>query len=426
MKAMPLSPLLRGILALLLILALGPALVAAPVEARFPRPDFSSGYAMPAMEASPAPVLSDPRLATALLVLALLLSGLALYRFRSRRAVRLLSLLCLLYFGFLRKGCLCPIGAMQNVAAGWVDVTQPLSAALLALFLLPLLAALWWGRLFCGAACPLGAVQDWLALSPRRVDARLDRALGLLPFLYLGLVLLFASTGLGYLVCRFDPFVAFFRFSGTASMVLVGVSILGLGVFVARPYCRYLCPYGALLAGASCLAARKVQIPVDRCVNCGLCLDACPVGAIRPPRPRRAAESRDRARRRLLNLLALAPALLALGLYVGSLMAAPLLKLHPDHALDRALDEGRRQDDAVVAFLLQGGRPDELKARLRGRAETLKRGGALLGAFWVLIFMGAVVAASRRNEGEVHEVSRSACIACGRCYEFCPRNGSIE
>jgi polyferredoxin len=51
-------------------------------------------------------------------------------------------------------------------------------------------------------------------------------------------------------------------------------------MFVGRPYCRYLCPYGGLLAWCSRLARRGVTITPDKELDCGLCNGACPYGAI--------------------------------------------------------------------------------------------------------------------------------------------------
>ena len=96
---------------------------------------------------------------------------------------------------------------------------------------------------------------------------RLDQALGLLKYVYLGLAICFAvqpAIARDFVICRFDPFVGFFRRTGFAHMMLIGAGFLLLGMFVGRPYCRYLCPYGGLLSWCSRLARRGVTITPAR------------------------------------------------------------------------------------------------------------------------------------------------------------------
>jgi len=83
-----------------------------------------------------------------------------------------------------------------------------------------------------------------------------------------------------FVICRFDPFVGLFRFTGPFHMLLLGALFVGAGLFIGRPYCRYLCPYGALLSAFSRYAWRSVSITPDRELDCGLCRQACPYGAI--------------------------------------------------------------------------------------------------------------------------------------------------
>jgi len=122
-------------------------------------------------------------------------------------------------------------------------------------------------------------------IRPVRVPRPLARALGMVPYVYLGLAVLFAGTGTMFVVCRYDPFVGFFRLSGTLPMLLAGGVVLLLATVVGRPYCRFLCPYGVLLSLCSRFAWRRTSITPDVCVQCSLCEDACPFDAIRAPTP---------------------------------------------------------------------------------------------------------------------------------------------
>lgn len=207
---------------------------------------------------------------------------LVLFR-RSRKWALALTVVCLAYFGFYREGCVCPIGSIQNVAVALTDPEYSIPMVVTAIFFLPLLVALFFGRAFCGGVCPLGAMQELVVLKPVQVPHRLDHALGQLKYDYLGLAILLAvapAISRDFLICRFDPFVGFFRREGFAHMMLIGGGFLVLGMFVGRPYCRYLCPYGVLLSWCSRLARRGVTITPNKELDCGLCTEACPYGAI--------------------------------------------------------------------------------------------------------------------------------------------------
>ncbi len=202
---------------------------------------------------------------------------------RSRKWVVALTIGSLAYFGFYRQGCVCPIGSIQNVVVALTDRSYSIPMVVTATFFLPLVIALFFGRAFCGGVCALGAIQELVVLKPVQVPPRLDRALGLLKYVYLGLAIFLAvrpALARDFLICRFDPFVGFFRRTGAPHMLMLGGGFLLLGMFVGRPYCRYLCPYGGLLAWCTRLARRGVTVTPNQELDCGLCAEACPYGAV--------------------------------------------------------------------------------------------------------------------------------------------------
>jgi polyferredoxin len=67
----------------------------------------------------------------------------------------------------------------------------------------------------------------------------------------------------------------FFRFLGQTGMIVVAVLILG-SVLVQNFWCRYLCPYGALLGMASFLGPLRVRRSAAACIDCAKCAKACP------------------------------------------------------------------------------------------------------------------------------------------------------
>ena len=52
--------------------------------------------------------------------------------------------------------------------------------------------------------------------------------------------------------------------------------LVAASVFLRNPFCRYLCPYGALLGLIATLSPVRVTRDTDRCVSCGVCSQVCP------------------------------------------------------------------------------------------------------------------------------------------------------
>jgi NosR/NirI family transcriptional regulator, nitrous oxide reductase regulator len=261
-----------------------------PVDTAPQEKNIGGGYKTPA-EQKPLPRgYAWQILDLALLAAALGVSVWLVLTKRSRRWLLVLSIASLAYFGFYREGCICPVGSIQNVVVALTDARYHIPILVTATFFLPLFVAVFFGRAFCGGVCALGAIQELVVLKPIQVPRQLDRALGLLKYVYLGLAIWFAMLPLAqrdFVICRFDPFVGLFRRTGFTHMFAIGGGMLLLGMFVGRPYCRYLCPYGGLLSWCARLAKRGVTITPDKELDCGLCVEACPYRAIKEMRAER-------------------------------------------------------------------------------------------------------------------------------------------
>lgn len=397
-------------------------------EARFPPPEFSeTGHKLPVIgePAVRAPFWEYADVGVLLLALALA-SWLSLHH-RSRRGMVWLGLFSVVYFGFWRKGCICSIGSIQNVTQALFDPAYAVPFSVLVFALLPLAFALLFGRSFCAAVCPHGALQDLMLIRPVRVPAWLEHGLRLAAHVYLGLALIFAATGGGYIICAYDPFVPIFRLTGSTVMMTAGFLLLFLGLFVGRPYCRFLCPYGVLLGLASAVSKWRVTITPDTCTQCRLCEQSCPFGAINPATPPAPpARSLGADKRRVALLLALLPVLVAAGVGLGGWSGHALARRNAVVSLAERIhaeDSGIVADttDYSNAFRATGEPAEDLFARagvVRGR--TVRAG--LLGGAWIGLVVGLkLVSLSVRRRRADYEADRVRCLSCARCFKDCPQ-----
>jgi polyferredoxin len=188
-----------------------------------------------------------------------------------------------------------PIAGLMNfkyfLLTGRVPAIHPAAMFLFMAFLAMSLVA---KKSFCSWLCPVGTFSETLARIGKKIFRHnlqmprwLDIPLRGLKYLLLAFFVFIIGTmsvaTIGdfmhtpYGIIADVKMLNFFREMGeTAAIVLVALVILS--ILVENFWCRYLCPYGALLGLASLVSPLKIRRDAAACIDCARCAHACPAG----------------------------------------------------------------------------------------------------------------------------------------------------
>jgi polyferredoxin len=186
-----------------------------------------------------------------------------------------------------------PIASLMNLKVflltGTLPTVHPAGVFLLVAFLA---ISFLLRKAFCGWLCPVGTFSEWLWRIGRRtfrrnvsLPRRADVALRSLKYLLLALFL-YAVVSMSvpairafldgpYGVISDVKMMNFFRSLGVTSVIVLGALVL-LSVFIQNFWCRYLCPYGALLGLLGRFSPARIRRAPDVCIDCAKCAVVCP------------------------------------------------------------------------------------------------------------------------------------------------------
>ena len=189
-----------------------------------------------------------------------------------------------------------PIGALTSLKYWLVTGTiHPVHPAALVIFLAILLMSLVAKKSFCSWLCPVGTLSEAAYKIGQRLFGRnfqiwrwLDVLLRsikyLLLLLFVKLILLdMPVAALGsfldapYWAVSDIKMLNFFTHM-TITTIAVLTSLTLLSLFYKNFWCRYLCPYGALLGLVSIVSPFKIRRDVITCTGCKSCSAVCPSG----------------------------------------------------------------------------------------------------------------------------------------------------
>jgi polyferredoxin len=181
------------------------------------------------------------------------------------------------------------VGFKARISTGIFD---PIHPAALVLLLAIVGTAVLFKKGFCAWICPIGLLSEALARFGQwgfgrnlRMPDLLDwplRGIKYLLLFFFAHAILIGMSGRDALFFLSSPYnkiadVKMLQFftsldSGIVTFLL-GIAVLS--VLFANFWCRYLCPYGALLGLASVISPLKVARNAERCTNCRRCTRAC-------------------------------------------------------------------------------------------------------------------------------------------------------
>ena len=186
-----------------------------------------------------------------------------------------------------------PIAGLMNLkyllVSGRVPRIHPAAMFLLLTFLS---ISFLFRKAFCSWLCPIGTLSENLWRAGRKLAGRncgLPRWLDipmrglkylLLAFFIWAITSMSAGAIEGFMQSPYGliadvKMLNFFRHLGeTAAIVLAALIIASL--FIQNFWCRYLCPYGALLGLVSVLSPTRIRRDASACIDCGKCALACP------------------------------------------------------------------------------------------------------------------------------------------------------
>ncbi|MEW6322462.1 MAG: 4Fe-4S binding protein [Acidobacteriota bacterium] len=186
-----------------------------------------------------------------------------------------------------------PIASLMNLKyttlTGLVPDVHPAGMFLLVAFLAISFA---FRKAFCSWLCPIGTISEWLWQGgeslfgrtwrlPRWADIPLRSLKYVLLFLFVWVVArmsvadLRAFLGSPYGLVADVKMLDFFRAPGNLTIAVCSALVL-LSVVTKNFWCRYLCPYGALMGLVSVVSPLRITRDPVTCIDCAKCAKACP------------------------------------------------------------------------------------------------------------------------------------------------------
>ena len=186
---------------------------------------------------------------------------------------------------------ICPFGGVVSIYkfATVGTLVQKIHESAFILMVIALILTIAFGPVICSWVCPFGTFQEWVGKLGRKIfrkrynnfiPSNIDKYLRYIRYIVLALVVYVTATSAKLVFQEYDPYYALFNFWSSEvsiiALIMLGVIIV-MSLFIERPWCKYACPYGALLGIFNRFRIFKIRRNTPTCISCSACDKNCPM-----------------------------------------------------------------------------------------------------------------------------------------------------
>lgn len=195
------------------------------------------------------------------------------------------------FIGDMSLHAICPFGAVEAFLAFFqYDVLiSKIHESSFVIFILIVILSVVFGPVVCSYICPLGSIQELFGKIGKKIfkkryntfiPRKVDKILRYLRYGVLIFVVYLSTQSLKLVFLEVDPYFALFNF-WSDEVTIGGLIVLGIillaSLFVERPWCKYACPFGALVGLTNMFSIFKIRRNSHTCISCNACTKACPM-----------------------------------------------------------------------------------------------------------------------------------------------------
>lgn len=198
------------------------------------------------------------------------------------------------FIGSASLHAICPLGGVETIVA-WLSFgvfVPKIHESSMVILVLILTLSVIIGPVVCSYICPLGSIEEWFGKIGKKIFGKkyntfipraLDKILRFARYGVLIFVVYLTTHSLKLVFLEVDPYYALYNFwsdEATIGGIIVLVIVLLSSLFIERPWCKYACPFGAVVGLTNLFSLFKVRRNQKTCISCSRCDEVCPMNIV--------------------------------------------------------------------------------------------------------------------------------------------------